>query len=98
MIDSSHWPDHRSFLPVLEVPDSHLLAKVFRAGQRALQQHGNISEEGVMLEAATLQHITWECLHFITPDEEPAARVWPDERGMAVFVVCCLAIKKGEYL
>lgn len=40
-----------------------------------------------MLDAATLQHITWECLHFITPDEEPMARVGLDECGMAVFEV-----------
>lgn len=46
-----------------------------------------------MLEAATLQHITWECLHFIAPDQEPAVRAGLDEHGIAVFEVCGVAIK-----
>ena len=51
-----------------------------------------------MLEAATLQHITWECLHFIAPDEEPAVRAGLDEHGIAVFEVCGVAIKNADDL
>jgi RNAse (barnase) inhibitor barstar len=51
-----------------------------------------------MIETATLQHITWECLHFITPDEEPVARAGLEERGIAVFEACGVAIKNADDL
>jgi RNAse (barnase) inhibitor barstar len=51
-----------------------------------------------MLHAETLQHATWECLHFISSDEETAARSGLDESGFLVFDIRVTHIGTKEAL
>ncbi len=51
-----------------------------------------------MLQAETLQHATWECLHFISSDEVCAVRAGLDERSFLVCEICVADVENTEDL